>query len=167
MLAVTGEFPGQVTLVPSSLSTILLGTGAIEEEKRFVLVPYLDMRISGKRQRDLPQEFDPESLDLLFGGILPLENALWLTFDIVRDTRLALSRLNDMAGNSLALESARLAHARNYAQRLAIQANLCADILGELVQKSAAHEPAESAETDDVRPARPTRRVVPRKPRSS
>jgi hypothetical protein len=132
-LLLTGSFAEQVTLIPRSMSSLIIATGYLEEgEDRPVLLPFVEMMFAGARQGDVPDGEVNAKLEPIFSRTLPLENALWLSFDVVRDIRLACATLRGMIQGNASFDAARLAHARHYADRLRMEAEMCAALIDEL-----------------------------------
>lgn len=137
-LFLTGNFAEQVTIIPRSMSSLIIATGFLDEEgERPVLLPFVEMMFAGARQGDAPEGDVGEKVEPIFSRTIPLENALWLSFDVVRDIRLSCARLRGMVEGSIAFDSARLAYARHYADQLRMEAEMCTALLDELSPSSA------------------------------
>jgi hypothetical protein len=131
-LILSGKFPEEVTIIPRSISSLVLYTGLVKESDRQVLLPHIEITIAGLPQKEVSAEKEPDARELL-SKTLTLENALWLVFDITRDIRLACARLQKLTTGSLSLETARLRHSQFFAEQLRDQAELCASVLGQLM----------------------------------
>lgn len=132
-LLLTGSFAEQVTIIPRSMSSLIIATGFLDDEgERPVLLPFVEMMFAGTRQGDAPDGDVTARLEPVFSRTLPLENALWLSFDVVRDIRLSCARLRGMIEGNVAFDGARLAHARYYADQLRMEAEMCTALLDEL-----------------------------------
>jgi hypothetical protein len=133
-LMLSGAFAEEVTVIPRSMSSLIFATGFLEDGKP-VLLPFVEMMYAGLRQGDAPEGGeDPEGLKLetVFSRTLPLENALFLTYDIVRDIRISCARFRGLVDGKVGFDPSRIAHARYYAEQVRIQAELCAALLDEL-----------------------------------
>ena len=140
-LRVSGDFVTRVTIIPTSTSSILLGLGTLVEEgqeesadSKEVLVPYIETKVAGIRQDKMDEErLENEEFEELMSAILPLDNALFFTWDVVRDIHVSCAKISNMSRGSLALEPVRLANARHFALQLRDQAQQCADVLQLLI----------------------------------
>lgn len=149
-LALTGPFVQNTTIAPRSLSTLILATGFEESSKRPVLVPFVETVIRGITQREASEKGEiPEELEPIFERTLPLENALWLAFDLLRDIRMAASQLQMMVSGSVALEPTRLEHARIFTGLARDEAERCLQVLEALTQMT---EEAEAVDAPDSTP---------------
>lgn len=131
-LVLGGHFAEQVTAIPQSLSSLILATGFLEESQKPVLIPFVEMMFAGVRQGDVPDGEEPPKLDPIFSRTLSLENALWLSFDVLRDIRLSCARLRRLIEGDLTFDPARIAHARHFADKARMEAEMCALLLEEL-----------------------------------
>ncbi|PZO70982.1 MAG: hypothetical protein DI636_04720 [Pelagerythrobacter marensis] len=132
-VALAGRFAENVTIVPHSFSAMVLSTGYLEQEKKFVLLPFIEMSMRGMRQGELPDDGEiPSNLETIFDRTLPLENAVWLVYDLIRDMRQACERLSNMVEGSIGLENDRLAQATDFAAAIAEEAVLCSAALATL-----------------------------------
>lgn len=149
-LAVSGDFVQNVMVVPTSTTSMLLGMGYLEDEHRHVLVPYVEIKIAGVTQGEMGPSLKETDFNELFSHVLPLDNALFMAWDLVRDMRIACTRVQQLSGGGMALENVRLAHARNFAERLRGQAELCVTILDELISDAIARSAKTSSEEVDA-----------------
>ncbi|MGB3740270.1 MAG: hypothetical protein WA948_13090 [Pontixanthobacter sp.] len=137
-LALMGAFAEQVTIAPRSFSTMLLATGFDEDNERSVLVPFIETVIHGTTQGEaVAHQGDtdgPPELAPIFSRTLPLENALWLAFDLIRDIRVAAENMSSMVEGSIDLERSRLEHARRFASFAGEEAKRCEEALERLSQ---------------------------------
>jgi hypothetical protein len=125
-LALAGSFAENVTIAPRSYSTIILATGLDQESENFVLVPFVETIIHGTTQKEAVENGGlSENLDVIFSRTLPLENALWLGFDLLRDIRVASENLEKLVDGRIAFEPSRLEHARRFAGLARAEAERC------------------------------------------
>ena len=160
-LVLTGNFAEQVTVIPRSLSSLILATGFLEESGRPVLLPMVEMMFAGVRQGELAdvEEDSEPKYEQVFSRTLPLENALWLVFDILRDMRLSFARLRTTIEGSASFDDARIAHARSFAEQARMEAEMCVSLLEELCPMAA----PQAKDMDDGQIDRPTAPVRPKK----
>lgn len=134
-----GRFARDVMVIPRSNSSIILASAQVGETKTPVLVPFVELQFQGVKQGDLKAEIEPDDLGTreIFSETLSLENTFWLIFDMMRDVRVAINELKDLTGNPTAFESARIAHARHFADQVRLQAEMCVLLLDDLAGPSA------------------------------
>lgn len=112
-----------------------------EDNNRNVLVPFIETVIHGTTQGEAvahqgETDGSPE-LAPIFSRTLPLENALWLAFDLIRDIRVAAESMGSMVEGAIDLERSRLEHARRFASFAREEAKRCEDALERLSQSRA------------------------------
>ena len=135
-LSLFGEFPDQVVVIPRTNATLLMSIGSIDEQKRSVVVPYIELIFAGFRQGTINQgKEEEELLEELFSQVVSLENAIWMLSDMASDIRAACLRLRTVV-NPGALENVRLKLARDYAERLRQQAEFTVALLDEINKTS-------------------------------
>ena len=131
-VSLAGKFAEEVTIVPGSFSSMVLSSGHLEEEGRFVLLPFMEMSMQGLKQREAPDGSMPSEVETIFSHTLPLENAIWLAFDMLHDFRNSSERLEDMVEGDLRFDPARMTHAIRFAELAAAEAARCAEALRRL-----------------------------------
>lgn len=156
-MVMSGSFAEQITLIPKSMSSLILATGRLEDDDRALLVPFIEMMIAGVTQGEVGDSEDIEGdAQTIFSRTVPLENALWLAFDVVRDIRIACAKLRKSFSGEIAMDAGRLAHARFFAEQTRMQAEMCVTLLDEIG--------GSVAQAQDEPPLPPTRpRMVKRK----
>lgn len=128
-ISMAGNFVENVTIAPRSLSTMVLATGRDEDRNIPVLLPFVDTVIHGITQGDIARHGNiPDELEPIFAKTLPLENAIWLAFDLLRDIRMASEQLMGAAGGNTEIEPTRLEHARRFAELAYEEARLCEEV---------------------------------------
>jgi hypothetical protein len=130
-----GRFVDDLTAVARSNTEMFLATGRLEHDRSQVLVPFVEMTMLGVRQGDIGEASGEPSLAPVFQGTMTLENALWLTFDIMRDIRQECATLNKIAKGEISLDPSRVAHARFFAEMAREQAEMCVALFDELTVK--------------------------------
>lgn len=137
MLRLSGDFINRITIIPTTNSSILLGTAILDDSEQCVLIPYIETKVAGIKQNEITAErFDEEKFDTVMSETLPLENALFYAWDFVRDIHVSCSNLVAMSGGNLAIEPVRLAHAAFFAEQVQQQAELCAATIRSLIAGS-------------------------------
>ncbi len=131
-LALTGNFAENVTIVPRSYSALILSTGFNEDGKKPVLVPFVEMSLNGVKQGEVPEGNPPSDIPEIFSATLPYENALWLSFDMLRDMRIATERLRDLVSGSIGMDQSRMQHARFFAELAQVEAQKCVEAIDAL-----------------------------------
>ena len=131
-VGMAGDFPQRITVVPGSTTSLILASASEQISGRPVLVPFVDLKISGLLQSSIEEETDEESFETLLSSTLPAENAVFLAFDMTRDLKVALQQLA-ASGEKLGLEPQRLKLARAFAEQLVLQAGGLRDVLDRLV----------------------------------
>lgn len=134
-VSLAGKFAEEVTIVPGSFSSMVLSSGHLEDEERFVLLPFMEMSMQGLKQREVPDGNMPSKMETIFSHTLPLENAIWLAFDMLHDFRNSSERLEDMVDGDLRFDPARMTHAIRFAELAAMEATRCAEALRRLSGK--------------------------------
>jgi hypothetical protein len=133
-VALAGRFAENVAIIPSTLSTFVLSSGFLEDEERFVMLPFVEMTMQGLHQGEVPDGRLPDDLTTLFSHTLPLENAVWLAFDLLHDFRVASERLESMVDGNLQFDEARMQHAIKFAELASQEATRCAAALKKLTE---------------------------------
>ena len=139
-VALAGKFAEDVTIIPSSLSTMVLSSGFLEDDERFVMLPFVEMTMQGLHQGEVPDGRLPDDLTTLFSHTLPLENAVWLAFDLLHDFRTAAERLESMVDGKLEFDEARMQHAIKFAELASQEATRCAAALKKLTETASSKE---------------------------
>lgn len=157
-----------ISIVPQSLSSLKLLTALRERDREAVLVPYVDLSIHFVRQSELQEGTVPNEIlerEPTVARTIGLENALWLTFDMLRDLSLATGRLASTAPDGLRLDISRLQLARLFAEQAQRAAGDCVSQIEELLKgslkASSGATKFESAGKQEETPK--TRRRSPRK----
>lgn len=156
-----GKFVDDVTAVARSNSELFFGTGRLGgPDGDVVLIPFVDMTMLGVRQGDLHDtETEPE-LSVIFQNTLTLENALWLTFDMLRDIRGECVNLGKLALGDIGLDQKRLTHARFFADKAREQAELCVALFDELARARSDYMSATEPSRSPSPPAKRLRKAI-------
>jgi hypothetical protein len=129
-LSLSGDFAANVTIIPTTTSSLLIGTATIEDSGVETLLPYIETKIAGVKQKDVNESIiENESYETLLSVVVSLDNSLFYVWDILRDIQVICSNLAAMSGSGLALEPARMAVALQFARRLKDQAEICVSAL--------------------------------------
>jgi len=131
-VSLSGKFAEDVTIIPGSYSSMVLSSGHLEDEQRFVLLPFIETTMQGLRQGEVPDGDLPAEMETIFSHTLPLENAIWLAFDLLHDFRNACERLETMVDGAIQFDGARMTHAVRFAELAAAEAARCAASLRRL-----------------------------------
>lgn len=124
VLSLSGKFASQVTVIPRTNSTLLMGLGTVEGTDRTVMVPFLETVLAGTTHGEIGHmgEVDDDGLSEVLSCVLSLDNAIWMQFDMVRDTRQAVGDLTAVVKRD-AMEGRRLSQALHFAERLREEAD--------------------------------------------
>lgn len=129
-VSISPSFSEIVTVIPQSASALVLGTGTLQDERKTVLLPYVDLRLAGVRLGS--GEVDPEALKTIFTATVPLENLAFLLVDMMSDFRTLCQEIAELSRGELTVEPARLGHARYFIAHAQRQATQCLKILEDL-----------------------------------
>lgn len=167
-LILAGDASKSISIAPHSLSTITLLTALRESDKTPVLVPYVEMSLHFIHQKELQEGLTPQELtdgEPTLTRTVGLENALWLTFDILRDLANATGHLADTAPNGLKLDISRLQLAKLFAEQARMAATNCALQLEQLLDAAQRVQSEASAASEGQQPEQHTPRPRPKGPR--
>ncbi len=132
-ISMAGDFPSRVTVIPGSTSSLILAAGVEDDSGQSVLIPFVDLKIVGVGLAEMQPDMEEDAFDTLLSKTLPVENAVFLSFDMVRDLRIGLQQLAGSSGDGMGIEPERLKLARVFAEELRKQAVGLIGTLDELV----------------------------------
>lgn len=148
---VAGEFIKNSTVVPQSLSQIIIATGVRSVDHKPVLIPYVELSLQIERpvkaalaSLDDSEHVAVETEDWT-SQTMPLENAFWLTLDMMRDLSIACERLQKTMPDGALFESERIEQARDYVESASKFAERCNRSLAALARQAKRLEKAEMA----------------------
>ena len=121
-------FSHMVTIIRSSRSTLVMGTGRVgdDELKQKVLLPFVDIRFRGHSLEGAASDEDDEGeIGELFTATLPIENMAYLALKLTRDIRRISSDMIEIGQGGIPLEATRIAYVRYYLAHIERQARLC------------------------------------------
>lgn len=142
---VAGEFVRNSAVVPQSLSQILIATGIRSSDHKPVLIPYVEMSLQIERPvkvalESRSEEDGDDQVEMVseewISQTLPLENAFWLTLDMLRDLSIACDRLLKTMPEGALLESDRLDLAHTYVEEAEAFAEQCRRSLAALSRQA-------------------------------
>ena len=149
-VGMSGDFPSRVTVAPGSTTSVILASAEEYGTDLPVLVPFLDLKISGILQSEISEDSEDQDFGTLLSGTLPLENAVFLYFDLVRDLQIALGRLTEASGGGIGLEPQRMRLAHVFAKLLCENAAELENVLASMAEATdaARSQPAEQPAPD-------------------
>ena len=108
VVEVVGDFVDGIRFVSSTTMSGLLGFAKLGDERRSVLIPYVEARVEG----GTTSADDERDRSAIFSGVLTLENAAFLIVNLTSDMRTVCEELATLTGGTTRIERRRLEQTR-------------------------------------------------------
>lgn len=125
---VYGDFPGRVMHVPTTLTSLLMIVGNLDDEKKTpVLVPYVEIKIGGEGENE-------DDVETLFSHVVTVENAAYMIFDMARDYKDVCQRLAGISKSEVRPLSSQIEQVSEYITRARSEIEECTAVLSKLIE---------------------------------